>query len=438
MASQKLQETTSYLGLLAKHRVALLTFATMLAPTLISAQTLPGTLDSSFGKGGKLTGVAGGAIGIQQDGKIVTAGGSKGDFSVARLNPNGTLDATFGSGGKVTTDFGGPYDAASSVAIRADGKIIAAGTIVNSSSIADFAVARYNPNGTLDTTFGSGGKVTTDFGGVSANAYSIAIQRDGKVVVAGVANIDGGEDFALARYNLDGTPDSSFGTGGRVVTDFGTFAQGFSWAEGSSVVVQADGKIVMAGDAYIDPGFDIALARYNPNGSLDTTFGTGGKVTTNLSANDRASSVGLQADGKIVTAGQAVGKAFDFALLRYNSNGTLDTTFGTGGKVLTDFADVTGMAFSSEAANSVAIRLDGKIVAVGRTFVTTGYNWALARYNSNGTLDTSFGKGGKVTTDFAGDSDEAGAVAVQPDGKTVVSGYATINDAIVSALVRYN
>src|SRR5215469_11604753 len=364
MASHKLRKTNSSFYLPAKHRLALLALAMMLGPRLISAQTLPGTLDSSFGTGGKLIGVTGGAIAIQRDSKIVTAGGSKGDFSVARLNPNGTLDVTFGSGGKVTTDFGGPYDGASSVAIRADGKILAAGTTVNSSSIADFALARYNPNGTLDTTFGKGGKVTTDFAGVSANAYSIAIQADGKVVVAGVANIDGGEDFALARYNLDGTPDLSFGTGGRVVTAFGTVAQGFSWAEGSSVAIQADGKIVLAGDAYIDPGFDIALARYNPNG-------------------------------------------------------TLDATFGTGGKVLTDFADLTGMAFSSEAANSVAIRSDGKIVAAGRTFVTTGYNWALARYNNNGTLDTSFGKGGKVMTDFAGDSDEVYAVAVQPDGKAV-------------------
>ena len=297
MASYKLRKTPSYFCLLTKHRLTLLAIATMLAPTLISAQTVPGTLDSSFGTGGKLIGVTGGAIAIQQDGKIVTAGGSKGDFSVARLNPNGTLDATFGSGGKVTTDFGGPYDGASSVAIRADGKILAAGTTVNSSSsIADFALARYNSNGTIDTTFGKGGKVTTDFAGVSANAYSVAIQRDGKVVVAGMANVDGGEDFALARYNLDGTPDLSFGTGGRVVTDFGTFAQGFSWADGSSVAIQGDGKIVLAGAAYMDPGFDIALARYNPNGTLDPTFGTGGKVTTNLSTNDRASSVGLQAD----------------------------------------------------------------------------------------------------------------------------------------------
>ena len=369
------EERNTLVKNLAKYNLALLVLNLVLTPQFMSGQTLAGTLDSSFGRGGKLTGVAGGAIAIQQDGKIVTAGGSKDDFSVARLNPNGTLDATFGSGGKVTTDFWGPYDGASSVAIRADGKIIAAGTIVNSSSIADFALARYNPNGTLDTTFGTGGKVTTDFGGVSANAYSIAIQ--------------------------------------------------------------ADGKIVLAGDAYIDPDFDIALARYNPNGTLDATFGKGGKVTTNLSANDRASSLGILADGKIVIAGQVVGKAFDFALLRYNRNGTLDTTFGTGGKVLTDFADLTGMALSSEAANSLAIRFDGKIVAAGRTFVTTGYNWALARYNSNGTLDTSFGKGGKVTTDFAGDSDEAGAVAVQTDGKTVVSGYATINNAIVSALARY-
>ena len=413
---------------LTKHARALLALAIMLAPTLSSAQEAPGTLDASFGTGGKLTG-AGGAIAVQQDGKIVAAGGG-----LARYNPNGTLDDTFGTGGKVT-----PAQGASAIAIQTDGKIVTAGTIVNSSNyIADFAVARYNSNGTLDDTFGTGGKVTTDFAGVSANAYSIAIQRDGKIVVTGEANVDGGEDFALARYNPNGTPDTSFGNDGTVVTDFGTFAQGFSWAEGSSVAVQADGKIVTAGFAYMNSGFDIALARYNSDGTLDATFGEGGRVTTDLSRNDRASSVALQADGKIVVAGQAVGRAFDFALVRYNGNGMLDATFGTDGKVLTDFADLTGMAFSSEAALSLAIRLDGKMVVAGRTWVDTGYDWAVARYNSDGTLDTSFGTGGKVTTDFAGDSDEAYFVAVQPDGKTVVSGYATINNELVAALARYN
>src|SRR5262249_54870902 len=177
------------------------------------------------------------------------------------------------------------------------------------------------------------------------------------------------------------------------------------------------------------------------DGTLDATFGIGGKVTTDIAGRyDAVYSVALQADGKIVAAGQARRKGFDFLLLRYNSNGTLEPTFGTGGKVPTDLADLTGLAFSSESASSVALQADGKIVAAGRIWNGSNYDWALARYNSNGTLDTSFGTGGKVTTDFLGDDDEAFAVAVQPDGKAVVVGAAFSNDAwaYLFAMARYN
>ena len=222
---------------------------------------------------------------------------------------SGALDATFGTGGKVTTDFGGPTGSAS-VAVQPDGKIIAAGGAVIS-PYSNFALARYDSDGTLDLSFGNGGKVTTAFvttafGQVSAQAYSIALQQDGKIVVAGVANIDGGEDFALVRYNSNGTIDVSFGTGGKVTTDFDLVGQGFSFAFASSVAVQQDGRIVAAGDAYIDGGRDFALARYNNNGTLDASFGTGGKVNTNFSGStfaDFANSVAVQPDGKIVAAG---------------------------------------------------------------------------------------------------------------------------------------
>jgi len=414
---------------LVKHRLALLALAIMVAPTVSFAQTAPSVLDATFGTGGKVTADFGGPIALQQDGKIVAAG-----RGLARFNPNGTFDPTFGTGGHTTIDV-----PASAVAIQGDGKIVTAGTMVNpSNSIADFAVARYNPNGTLDNTFGAGGKVTTDFSGVSANAYSVALQGDGKIVVSGVANVDGGEQFALARYNPNGSPDLGFGTGGKVTTGFGIEQQGFSYTEWGTVAIQGDGKIVMAGRASISStgGFDVALARYNPNGTLDNTFGTGGKVTTDFGSRyDGAFSVALQQDGKIIVAGQALGRAFDFLLVRYNLNGTLDNTFGTGGKVLIDFV-------GSDAAFSVAVRLDGKIVAAGRSYVfaTGNYDFAVARYNSNGTPDTSFGTGGKVTTDFLGDDDSAFSVVVQPDGKAVVAGSAFDPNAWTYdfAMARYN
>src|SRR6266568_281258 len=229
--------------------------------------------------------------------------------------------------------------------------------------------------GDLDATFCTGGKVTTDFAGDSDHARAVAIQTDGKIVAAGKATNSrrGGEDFALARYNPNGTLDTTFGTGGKVTTDFaGDADQAFA------LVLQTDGKIVAAGEATSSRrGEDFALARYNPNGTLDTTFGVGGKVTTDFAGNtDRAFGVALQTDGRIVAAGEATAgyRGEDFALARYNSNGTLDTTFGTGGKVITDFAGDTDRAFA------LALQTDGQIVAAGEAKTQTKEDFALARY----------------------------------------------------------
>ncbi len=347
---------------------------------------------------------------------------------VKAAESSGMLDTTFGTGGKVTTDFAGFTDQAFSVAVQPDRKIVTAGAAGS-----DFGLARYNSDGTLDTTFGTGGKVVTDFAGGYDEAHSVAVQRDGKIVVVGSATIIGtGLDFALARYNSDGTLDTSFGTSGKVTTDY--FAGSLDVA--FSVAVQRDGKIVAAG--VTAPALDFALARYNSDGTLDTSFGTGGKVTTDFaSGSDEARSVAVQQNGKIVAAGTAfIGvTSFDFALARYNSDGTLDTCFGTGGKVTTDFA---GSFF--EQARSVAVQNNGKIVAAGTAlFSVTGSDFALARYNRDGTLDTSFGTGGKVTTDFTGSFDEANSIAVQQDGKIVAAGIATdsFSGAFDFALARY-
>ena len=252
--------------------------------------------------------------------------------------------------------------------------------------------------GALDPTFGTSGEVTTDFGG-SDSAQAVAIQSDGKIVAAGGTFSFPSGDFAVARYNVDGSLDPTFGSGGKVTTDFG----GFDAA--SAVVIQPDGRIVAAGRS---GGGDFALARYNADGSLDPTFGSGGKVTTDFGGGfDAAFGVALQTDGKIIAVGQGA-SSFDFALARYNADGSLDPTFGSGGKVTTDF---TG---GFEDAIAVAIQLDGRIVVTGQTFSGGFQKFALARYNADGSLDTSFGSGGIVTTNFGFDSAFGGALAILP------------------------
>src|SRR5262245_24477127 len=440
---------------LARHGIALLALPIALAPTLISGQTLPaessGALDASFGTGGTVTTDFGGtsaaarAVAVQPDGKVVAAGlaaiNGVLDFALARYNSDGTLDASFGTGGIVTTpvDFPGSFDRVTSVVLQPDGKIVLAGSTLDVNFFANFALARFNSNGTLDASFGTGGTVTTSFG-VSAEPWSVAVQADGKIVAAGEANVDGSEDFALVRYNSNGTLDATFGTGGKVTTACpGPAGQRSAFA--FSLAVQPDGRIVAAGYARTDaagastPSFDFVLARYNSNGTLDASFGTGGRVTTDFAGpNDQATSVAVQPDGRIVVAGQAgpyVNRGFDFALARYNGNGTLDGSFGTGGKSTTDFASF------DDVPSSIALHGYTKLVGVATTSVTETFDFALARYNSNGTLDTGFGTGGKVTTDFAGSSQVPTSVALQADGNIVVAGAASINGRFDFALARY-
>lgn len=252
----------------------------------------------------------------------------------------GALDPAFDFDGKVSTDFFGGADLALDVVIQTDGRIVVAGSARNAVSNADFALARYNRHGSLDAGFGSGGTVTTDFSGLFDQANAIGLQPDGKIVVAGIATDQlTGPNFALARYNIDGTLNASFGVDGQVVTDF---AGGSDSALG--VAIQPDGRIVAAGASSAGTTSDFALVRYNTDGSLDPSFGAGGKVTTDFSGlSDGAAAVRLLPNGDIVATGSAVTGNFDtdFALARYNSDGSLDVSFGSGGKVTTDFFGLT-------------------------------------------------------------------------------------------------
>ncbi len=350
----------------------------------------------------------------------LVAGGQR----VAHAAPS-DLDSTFGTGGKVSTGFGGTGDSAAALVLLPDGKMAAAGGMW-SGELYDFALARFNADGSLDPTFGGGtGKVTTDIAGRDL-AAALILQPDGKLVAAGVSQTGGvSANFALARYHPNGSLDSTFGTGGKVITDFG----GLDLA--TALILQPDGKLVAAGVSKTgDASFDFALARINADGSLDSTFGTGGKVITDFGGSDDwAAALVLQPDGKLVAAGFSGTDSANFALARYHPNGSLDSTFGTGGKVITDFG-------GSDLANALVLQPDGKLVAAGdRVDGAETHVFALARYNPNGSLDLTFGGGtGKVITDFDG-SASAGDLVVQPDGKLVAAGSYTRADF---ALVRYH
>jgi uncharacterized delta-60 repeat protein len=372
---------------------------------------------------------AGLALLVQPDSRIVVAGSAYARnkyFALARYNPDGSFDTSFGSGGQLTTRT--QIGQAFALALQPDGKIIAAGYF--NTGTGDFALARYHPDGSLDTSFSGDGLVYTDFGYTSDQIYSIALQADGKIVVAGYMYAVSA-DIAVARYNPDGSLDTTFGGGdGWVHTGLGT-----SHDVGYALAIQADGKIIVAGSTYVNLSYDFALVRYLPDGSLDTSFAGDGLLNTDFNGDDDiAYSMALQADGKIVLAGSTEDAYYDndFALARYNPDGSLDTDFGDNGLVTTDLS-------SSDHGEGIILQADGKIVLCG--MVSTGgseYDFVVARYLPTGNLDTTFGDGsGWVATDFSGDTDHAYSVALQRDGKIVVAGYTNNGTDTDFAIARY-
>lgn len=234
---------------------------------------------------------------------------------------------TFTAGyGKLTTDFGAKGDAGYSLAVQADGKFVVVGRSDNGSNY-DIAVARYNADGSLDTSFSGDGKVTTGIGTGDDSGQSVAIQADGKILVAGYSYNGSNNDFAVVRYNVDGSLDSTFSGDGKLTRAIGS---GYDMA--SAVTILADGKILVTGSAQNGNAYDTAFLRYNPDGSPDTSFDGDGILTSaNRGSNDTGESVAVLSDGKVLIAGFGYnGSNNDFALTRYNADGSLDTGFGTG------------------------------------------------------------------------------------------------------------
>ena len=363
--------------------------------------------DQTFGSGGKVfystvSGTGGrGDIEIQPDGKAVVIGMN--GFEVARFNLNGTPDNTFDGDGLAQVP---SLSQANALAIQTDGKIIVAGF-----SGGDMALTRFNSNGSLDTTFDGDGiavLVLPD----NQEIFDIAIQPDGKIIVGGnTGNFPTFQDFMVVRFNANGTPDASFGP-----TGIGVIQTSFNIIDScSSVALQTDGKIVAGGLAGDFSSTDFALIRITATGSLDTTFDTDGKLTTSLRHQDFLNKVLIQPDGKIIATGNArnTGQDVDTVVVRYNPSGALDTSFDGDGIATTNDAPF-------DETTAAALQPDGKIIVTQRRDLN---NSALIRFNPNGSLDTSFhGDGLFIFPASTHTNTFARAIAIQPDGKIIISG----------------
>jgi uncharacterized delta-60 repeat protein len=326
----------------------------------------------------------------------------------------GTLDPSFGSGGKVQFAVG-TEDRVNAMVLQPDGKIVLVGRTRPGAVRFDFAVARLNADGTIDTGFGTGGRVVTSLnvqGSPEDEASAVALQPNGKIVVVGSARTTGGglTHSGIVRYNPNGTLDSTFGNGGIAIVEH---------AVNRAVALQSDGKIVVGGGGGSAQLANYQIARLLPNGALDPTWDGDGHLTLDFDGSgDGVWALLIQPDGKIVAAGQSrlLGEDDNFAIARFNPDSTLDTTFGVGGKVRTDFDGSTDIAYAA------TLQSDGKIVLAGQARTGTNeWQFGLARYNPDGSLDNLFGVQGRARTDF-GVFDIAFSVKVQPNGKIVTAG----------------
>lgn len=393
-----------------------------------------GDLDPAFSGDGIVTVDVGGgdvlqAVTLDEDNNIYAAGyavtgaGPYKDICVVKFTPSGALDPVFGGDGIVTTDLGANFDdMAYAISLQSDGKILVAGSTYDGTAN-KMCILRYRADGSLDPAFSDDGKLVIDFGGPDDAARGLTIMGDGSIYVGGyrmeeVTATMYRRNFAAVRVNINGDFDAAFGGDGQVATSFSSDRH----ASGFAMGVQADGKVVMAGYSYVgtSANYQFALLRYNGDGTLDNSFdGDGMVLVPTGTILGEAYAIQIQVDNKIVIAGKAYeGFDTDFALLRFNADGTLDNTFGTGGIVQTSFG--TG---EEESFTGLSMEWDGGIVATGYKGNGSDRETVIMRFLSNGSFDPTFGAGGMVSNDFSVEADQGNAVLVQPDGKFLVAGY---------------
>lgn len=407
-----------------------------------------GSLDNTFDSDGLQTAAVGTfddvayAMAIKEDSlnpnnnnarKIIIAGqtynGNKYEFLLMQYNDDGSLDNTFGVNGIVATSLGNYDDKSRAIAIQPDGKILVAGFSFDGTKD-NFAIIRYNSDGSTDYSFGTNGYILTSIGTTADNINSIAIQSDGSVFAAGFTMSGNYMDFAVAKYTPSGFLDSTFNGDGIAITPI------YSNSEfASKVLIQADGKIVVLGSTMQNNDYDFAIVRYNSDGSYDTSFNGNGFVTPYFSGNfNEYGNTGiLQNDGKILLAGMNNSAFNDFIVGRINTDGNIDNTFGANGFTVTDFGTSTDFG----EATDLTLQPDNKIIVAGLRNFGVALDFAVARYDQNGMLDVSFDTDGLVNTDFGGD-DQGRATIMQSDGKILVAGSSHDGTQNRVAIARYN
>lgn len=365
----------------------------------VPALAVPGGLDKGFSNDGSVRFHLAGAgestytIGLQAGGDVVVGASTDGDFCVTRFFSDGKRDVDFGNNGLARASFG-TSDNARDLVVQPDGKMVVVGSVYTETF--DIGVARFKANGKLDKDFGNDGRVVKGFDPTSADhAYGVALQDDGKIVVAAESNVVGSGDtrFVALRYKRNGKPDNSFSGDGAAHADF----PGPGNASVNDLVVRNTGLIVLAGAAPDNGDGDFAMVRFKPNGKRDTSFGIDGFTTTDFGSNsDEITGIGIQNNGKIIAGGYSNNADPVFALARYTPGGEIDPSFRSGGTVKTDLGP------ASLRGSSLQIQLDDKILLGGKV-EDTAEDWAIARYTKKGGLDKTFKGDGIVTTNFEAD-----------------------------------
>ncbi len=398
-----------------------------------------GTLDTGFDGDGiaeEATIDEGVALAIQSDGKIVVVGSqynSDTDIAVVRFNTDGSLDTGFGTNGITVINLGTSGtsdDLPVDVVLQSDGKIVIAVKKGDNSGRKIIAVVRLTTNGSLDTSFGTNGVATTSISANEDLAEGIAIDGNGKIIVAGTTDNGSDYDIFVVRFNTDGTLDTSFDNDGKVTKDISAGSD-----NAKDVIIQSDNKIIVAGSAYFSSAgkTKVVVLKYKTDGSLDNGFDSDGIVSTSVSSGDAYSSaVTLDSDEKILVTGYCYNSSGyeDFFVLRYKSDGSLDTGFDADGIVETDLGG------DLEEAYGITVASDGKIIVAGYTYQgSSGDDIAVVKYNTDGSLDTSFDTDGIVITDVSsGSNDDGYDVALDGNNKIVVAG--TLDNAL--GALRYN